>query len=377
MRVRKSLEIRRRSTYTYRSIYCVARTMCRFIRLVFLISLVHPVFAQTYPEYEELYVNDFAHIIQPEYEARIREMLRELREDHGIEFTVVTISEMSEYGHDGAIETFATGLFNSWGVGDATRNNGVMMLVAHLDRRIRIEVGDGYGLRKNASMKQIIDRAIVPQFKLFKYSEGIEQGTRAIIADLTGSWPSDDTLFEKIKRGFGQVASALSPIVYPSIPALGGFGFWLYRRVRRYRLRRCPIDGSKMQLLEERWDDRYLNPGERKEEELRSVDYDVWKCPRCTHRTIEGYSAWLSRYSVCDSCNFRTLESDTTILVHATENRMGRKRIDYKCMNCHESYSVEKMIPRVAEPSRSSGSSSHGSSFGGGSSSGGGASGSW
>lgn len=351
--------------------------MTRFFPLLAcLLSLAAPAFAQSYPDYGELHVNDFADLLTPSEEADIRADLIELRDKRDIEFTVVTIKLMSDYGHFGPIEPFATGLFNAWGVGNANRNDGVMMLISRFDRKIRIEVGSGYGTRLNAPMKRIIDDRITPHFKAGDYPQGIRRGVDAVIYELAGAYPGeiDGNLFQKARGTAGRWLDALKWAVWPVLAALGGFGVYFYRRARRYRARRCPVDGNRMQLLAEHWDDKHLNEGERREEELKSVDYDVWLCPDCEHLTIEAYKAWFSRYSACRACGHKTLEGTTTILQSATTSSTGSKRIDYDCHHCDESYSVTKVIPRV---SKSSSSSSGSSSFGGGSSSGGGASGSW
>jgi uncharacterized protein len=116
--------------------------MLRFIKLTF-IAIVFPILAlaQDYPDYNETFVNDFGNLLTSVQKAEIRADLKELRDKRDIEFTVVTISRMSDYGHTGPIEPFATGLFNYWGVGNAARNDGVMMLVSRNDRKMRIEVG--------------------------------------------------------------------------------------------------------------------------------------------------------------------------------------------------------------------------------------------
>ncbi|MEL6793919.1 MAG: TPM domain-containing protein, partial [Pseudomonadota bacterium] len=94
--------------------------------------------AQTYPDYREVYVNDFADLLDAEREDRVRDMLIEVKDRAGIEFTVVTISRMSDFDWNGEIEPFATGLFNQWGVGDAEENDGVMLL----DPQLPVEAGD-------------------------------------------------------------------------------------------------------------------------------------------------------------------------------------------------------------------------------------------
>jgi len=332
--------------------------------------------AQQFPDYTELYVNDFAALIGPEDEEHLRAKLTELREKKGIEFTLVTINSMTNYDHAGEIEDFATGLFNYWGVGNADRSDGVMMLIAKDDRLMRIEVGSGYGTAKNVPMGNIIDTKITPKFKKGDFTGGIEDGIDAVIRDITGSWPGEydanvaQKTFGALKRFLDWIGNWIFAILAPflAIPVQ------IYRRWKRNKPRICPIDSSKMLRLDEVWDDNHLQEGQITEERLKSVDYDVWQCRQCDHVTIEGYKAWFSQYGACRSCGYRTVEGDTTILQSATTTSTGSKRIDYHCHNCQDHWSVRKTIPKV---STSSSSSSSGSSFGGGSSSGGGSSGSW
>ncbi|MEP2531655.1 TPM domain-containing protein [Shimia sp.] len=349
------------------------RAFLRILTVVFLATAT-VVQGQTYPDYQELFVNDFADLLNDEEEQGIRTKLERLRTESGIEFTVVTIPLMSDFDHNGAIEPFATGLFNYWGVGDATRNDGVLMLVSRFDRKMRIEVGSGYASSKDAPMKAIIDDEILPRFRDDDYVRGIQDGVTAVILNLTGSLPGEQGMngfqkfLAKIKRGIDALGEWLLLILAPllAIPAQ------LYRRWQRNKPRICPTDGARMTRLSEQWEDSHLQQGQITEERLKSVDYDVWECPKCDHQTVEGYRAWFSQYGACRSCGFRTVEGDTTIITSATTSSTGLKRIDYQCHHCHNTWSATRTIPK-----KSSSSSSSSSSFGGGSSSGGGASGSW
>lgn len=347
--------------------------MRRFLlSLALLVLCAPPGQAQNYPDHAEIYVNDFADLLNDAQEDEVRDKLKELRRNRGIEFTVVTIASMSDFGHSGPIEPFATGLFNYWGVGNAERNDGVMMLIARYDRHMRIEVGAGYGTTKNDPMKRIIDDVILPEFRNDNYALGIDKGVDAVILDLTGFWPGEygasaaERIFNAVTRFIQSLGLWVLAILAPflAIPVR------LYRRWRRNRPRICPNDSSEMVRLPEDWDDNHLQKGQITEEQLSSVDYDVWECPQCEHRTIQAYPAWFSSYGACRSCKYRTVEGETEILKSATTSSTGLKRIDYYCHHCHDSYSVERVIPKKSKSSSSS-------SFGGGSSSGGGASGSW
>lgn len=157
--------------------------------LVLFLSISPPVLAQNgYPQPSDLFVNDYAELLAPEDEAEIRALFSDLKRDSGIEAVVVTIGSIHDYDTpDETIESFATHLFNTWGIGGRERNDGVLILVARQDRKVRIEVGSGYGDSQNANMQQVIDEHILPYFRQEDYPQGIRQGARAVAGVLTGS----------------------------------------------------------------------------------------------------------------------------------------------------------------------------------------------
>jgi uncharacterized protein len=141
---------------------------------------------EEYPSPIDDYVNDYADILsQPDAEA-IRTMFKDLEYKTGIEAVVVTISAIEDYDiRDTAIESFATNLFNTWGIGHKKANNGILILVSVKDRKCRIELGGGYEKRYDAVMKQVIDDKMIPYFKVNDYSRGIYEGARSIIEKVT------------------------------------------------------------------------------------------------------------------------------------------------------------------------------------------------
>ena len=146
-----------------------------------------------YPDPIDDYVNDFAEILSETDYKSIHEMLDDLEYQTGIEAVVVTIQSIYTYEtNDTSIESFATNLFNQWGVGHKKENNGVLILVAVEDRECRIELGGGYGERYDSVMKEVIDKNMIPYFKSEDYSRGIYEGARGVIEKVTQkvSWYS-------------------------------------------------------------------------------------------------------------------------------------------------------------------------------------------
>ena len=89
---------------------------------------------------QRAYIVDTAGMTSAEDAAQIAKIGAELREKTKAEIVVVTVPTLG----DADIETYATELFRSWGIGDKQMNNGVLLLIAKDDRAFRIEVG--YGL---------------------------------------------------------------------------------------------------------------------------------------------------------------------------------------------------------------------------------------
>ncbi len=106
-----------------------------------------------------------------------------LQEKSGIRLVVATVRSLE--GSD--IETYANQLFRAWQLGQAQKNNGVLLLVAPAEHKVRIEVGYGLeGTLTDALSSAIISGAIIPRFKTNDFPGGIERGVDGIISVLNG-----------------------------------------------------------------------------------------------------------------------------------------------------------------------------------------------
>ena len=105
-----------------------------------------------------------------------------LEDKSGIQLVVATVKSLQ----GGDIETYANQLFRFWKLGEAKVNNGVLLLVAPNEHKVRIEVGYGLeGTLTDALSSVIITSAIIPRFKAGDFSGGIERGVDGIISVLT------------------------------------------------------------------------------------------------------------------------------------------------------------------------------------------------
>jgi uncharacterized protein len=125
---------------------------------------------------------DQANVIPADVRSTIEPKLANLEAKSGIQLVVATVNSLE--GQE--IEPYANALFREWKLGEKAKNNGVLLLVAPKERRVRIEVGYGLeGTLTDALSKVIITNAITPRFKTGDFSAGISRGVDDIITVLT------------------------------------------------------------------------------------------------------------------------------------------------------------------------------------------------
>jgi len=87
-----------------------------------------------------------------------------------------------------AIEPYANRLFRAWELGQGGENNGILLLVAKSDRKMRIEVGYGLeGTLTDLHSKLIIENTMVPAFRSGDFAGGISRAVDDIIMVLEGN----------------------------------------------------------------------------------------------------------------------------------------------------------------------------------------------
>ena len=335
------------------------------------------------------WVADPSHHLRPATVDSLNTLLSALSRETGTEMAVVAIDSTSGF------EPFdvALALHRMWGVGQKGRDNGIVLVWVPTQRAVQISVGYGLeGVLPDSRVGRVRDQTIFPAFRRNDFDAGMLAGVEAIAAiareekDARGSTMSTTNPPPNgravVERGPGSPAGRRTGIVFGALGGLlalaGGVGG--VATYRRRRLRQCPNGHGMMVRLDEQADDAYLDKGQQLEERLASVNYDVLICPTCQHMSIVPHRAWFSRYSKCQACGRRTLETESRTLVRASTSHEGSKEVTEHCRNCGWGRTYTRTIPRVQASSGGSGGSGGGgggggSSFGGGSAGGGGAGG--
>ncbi len=124
-------------------------------------------------------VNDGASLLDPGRAAALEAKLARYEQETGHQLALLTVPSLEGE----PIESFAVKAFEQWKLGDARRDDGLLLVVAAADRRVRIEVGYGLeGAIPDAIAARVIREAIVPSFRAGDYAGGIERAFDALMA---------------------------------------------------------------------------------------------------------------------------------------------------------------------------------------------------
>jgi uncharacterized protein len=144
-------------------------------------------------------VVDNAGLLSRETEATLTSLLDEHETSTTNQVVVVTLNDLQGY----TIEEFGYQLGREWGIGQAGRDNGALLLVGKEERKVRIEVGYGLeGVLTDALSADIIQRVILPEFKRGQFDAGILEGTRAILQAIAGEYQANP---QRAQRGNNEV----------------------------------------------------------------------------------------------------------------------------------------------------------------------------
>ncbi|WP_050526399.1 TPM domain-containing protein [Pseudorhodobacter aquimaris] len=273
--------------------------------------------AQNYPEPLSDTVSDYADLLPPEAEDRVAATLQAARDETGVHIVLATINAQADYGYSGRFADFATGWFNFLGIGDAARNDGILILVSKEDREMRIALGRSYDVIWDGRAQRVIDTAMLPAFREDRYAEGLEAGVQSAIEHLARPFAANEEVTET--SGF-PTAPWWEKLFGPLIFAL--FGLFMAFTILRKRLR------------------------------------DVF-----------------DRISACPNCGKRKMEVTREVLLEPGEETEGQAMRHLRCRACGYDHGERSTLPSKAARRKARASSRSG--FGGGSSGGGGASGKW
>lgn len=322
---------------------------------------------------------------------------------------------------------FALELFNLWGIGDKEMNTGVLILLIKGARDIQIITGKGVeGILPDAVCGEIIDKNMAA-LAAYDFDRGLSNITDEIISRLLTPEAQSELLFGW-KAKTTKYVDYVAYYLYVGFLLLIIFACLAYHRlkgkrgvriemVREYtmtlqmwlvlftvffplhllilciyyaRKRKqvevtpllCPLCRATMRLVDNDKKADYLSESQLAEDQLKTIEYDVWECTECAHVVRQTYqSRRYGSYSKCPRCDARTLGLvEKKVLLAPTYRSAGLRLEKYCCKHCGYHFEQHATIPLLVQPVSTfggtggmSGGSGHGGSFGGGISAGGGA----
>lgn len=370
------------------------------------------------------FISDPDSLLSSPARAQADSRLRALMDSTGAEVAIVVLPEI-----DDDIFDFTHELASSWGVGKSDKNNGLMIVFDIGGRQVRIHTGKGLeGVLPDAACNRIINEVIVPCMRTGDLDDAVADTSDTIFNILTDPEAAAEIRSDKendvidtssllrvmwmlacfvaaglyvwiafrLFRLRGKDDFAKTRILRAAMPTVWIFTvlsallglpgallmLWLAHHYRN-RPRRCDVCGTRMNKLPEDEDNRYLTPAQDLEENLKSVDYDVWLCPKCGATDVFPFEQQ-SPYGPCPHCHARAYSMlYDRVEAQPTTMRQGKGVKVYGCKNCgfrnEQPYTIARLAAGViiGGGSGGRGGGMSGGSWGGGSFGGGGASGSW
>lgn len=390
------------------------------------------------------YVSDPAGLLSSDVKAQVNRRLYELRQKTSVEAVVAIPPEIG----DVPAQEWCEELFTSWGIGKSDKDNGVLVMVSPESRTAFIMPGYGVeGVLTDIACKKIFERAIKPAMIEGNLDAAVNNSTELIASALEDPAVADELRSEE-KDNFAGAVSTLDPeVIWRFIRIVAGIMFmaalvifvydwissrklksnyskaemwrshlvtyfWIgilslgaglifflaaYLNYRSWRTRRlkCPTCGAKMKRLPEDKDNELLNDSQDFEEQLGTVDYDVWECPACGTVERFAYKTKQTKYTECPSCHTVAMCQVGDVIVKPSTTRSEGQGVKiYECKFCHHRKDEPYRIPRKEDPAAAvaaaavigsamgrgrggGGGGGFGGGFGGGATGGGGAGGSW
>jgi uncharacterized protein len=209
----------------------------RAIRLLFLACLIccsAASFAQRDSDFPPppnppRLVNDLANVLSPDEEELLEQKALAFADSTSNEIAIVTVQSIGEYD----VADYTTRLGNKWGVGKASRKNGVLILAAIKDHRMNISVGKGLeGALTDLVSGRIIRNEMAPAFRENNYYRGFDRALDAVSAATRGEYEAEPkSAARKVgRRSIIPVIIIVLVILWIMRKGGGGGGTYMSRR---------------------------------------------------------------------------------------------------------------------------------------------------
>ena len=205
--------------------------MMRFTFIVFLFISGFTFAQKPVPELWGTRVHDDAHVLKPEMIEALEAQLKAYEDSTSNQIAILTVSSL-----DGeTIEEYSLRVAEKWKLGQEDKDNGVLLLIAVDDHKMRIEVGHGLeGVLTDALSSRIIRNEMAPAFRRADFDEGVTAAITAITKAIGGEYTANDSseivelsTTARILIGLG-IYAFLGIFAFFGLFIKGGWGWFMY-----------------------------------------------------------------------------------------------------------------------------------------------------
>lgn len=202
-----------------------------FFAFLFLIAAYSAKAQKAIPELWGHHVHDDAHVLTQETIDALEKRLRVYEDSTSNQIAILIVESL-----DGEVlEEYSLMVAEAWKLGQKDKDNGVLLLIAVNDRKMRIEVGHGLeGVLTDAHSNRIIRNEMTPNFRKSDYDAGVTAAVEAIIKSIGGEYSAEDsddlndlTIGQRIGIGLGLFVF-LGIFAFFGLIAPGGTGWIIY-----------------------------------------------------------------------------------------------------------------------------------------------------
>src|ERR1700712_5669729 len=160
----------------------------KIVLFLFMLACTALAFSQELPPKSTTLVTDFTNTLSGEEKQLLEAKLATFNDSTSTQIAVVILKSVGQYD----INDYGQKLGRAWGIGQKSKNNGVLVLVAMGDRKVSIQTGYGAeGALPDVITQEIIQNDIKPRFKAGDYYGGLNSATDDIIKYTKGEYKSD------------------------------------------------------------------------------------------------------------------------------------------------------------------------------------------
>lgn len=287
------------------------------------------------PRLEDAWVSDVAEAIAADDERALNDRLERLHREVDAQVVVVTADKVG-----GRVPDFADKLMNHWGVGTASINQGVVIVLTAEPPRAALSVGEGLAETLPGGRRRRLTEAVAADLTAGELGLAATALTASVERAIRAGPEPEGGLAARLLPG--RTGGVVALVVAFVALTAGAFGVLELAARRR---RRCPSCGVPMARVPSARVEPPAAPGEPHRAVLGAAPHHVFQCARHGAIHVEpGESPWSPR-ATCTQCGVRAVTLRAQVVEAPAPERAGVLRVESRCGHCGAETTVLQDLP--------------------------------